>query len=389
MTENTSEGEARETRYVPKSAADMLRPTPAPQPPKRSRRARSPIVIFFNFLFSLLFLAVLGAAALLYWGRAEFYGTGPLKQQATYLVPRNSSLSAIADGLERQGIIDDAHVFEYGVRMTGSAADLKAGEYAFAPGISMNGIMEKLKSGESILHAVTIPEGWTVQQIYDRVKSDDALVGDMPPLAPEGTLLPETYKFTRGMSRKELIDKMAAADKKVVNEIWERRKPNLPIKDIGQFITLASIVEKETGNADERPHVASVFINRLKKGMRLQSDPTFLYGVYGGAGKPKDQAVTQADKDSDSPYNTYKIQGLPPGPIANPGRAALEAVANPSSTDDLYFVADGSGGHVFAKSLAEHNANVRRYRDLQDQASDDAAPKTPAADARSPAVAGQ
>ncbi len=280
-------------------------------------------------------------------------------------MPALHSIRAVHEA--RPGIITSAEVFEYGVRLSGSGSQLKAGEYAFPPGASMRQVMEKLKSGESIMHAVAIPEGWTVHRAYERIAAADFLSGEMPGEVPEGTLKPDTYLVQRGTTRKEVVRQMRAAQDQLVKEIWEGREPDLPIKDIGQFITLASIVERETGMDGERPHVASVFINRLKKGMRLDSDPTFLYGVYGGEGKPSGQPVTQSDKDSDTPYNTYKIRGLPPGPIANPGRAALEAVAHPLETDDLYFVADGTGGHVFASSLREHNNNVAKYRALQRQ----------------------
>ncbi len=341
--------------------------SPAPEPPKRSRHSRNQLVIFLNFCLTAGLFVVLAAGALLYWGKSEFDRPGPLTKEASYVVPRSTGVASIASGLESEGIITSAEVFEYGVRLSGSGSQLKAGEYAFPPGASMRQVMEKLKSGESIMHAVAIPEGWTVHRAYERIAAADFLSGEMPGEVPEGTLKPDTYLVQRGTTRKEVVRQMRAAQDQLVKEIWEGREPDLPIKDIGQFITLASIVERETGMDGERPHVASVFINRLKKGMRLDSDPTFLYGVYGGEGKPSGQPVTQSDKDSDTPYNTYKIRGLPPGPIANPGRAALEAVAHPLETDDLYFVADGTGGHVFASSLREHNNNVAKYRALQRQ----------------------
>jgi UPF0755 protein len=344
-----------------------LKPSPAPGPPRRSRHARSQLVIFLNFCLSMALFLMLGAGALIYWGAGQFEGAGPLREEATYVVPRGSGAQTIAAGLEREGIISDAQVFEYGVRFAGAGGELKPGEYAFAPGISMRGVMEKLRGGQSIVHSVTVPEGWTVQRVYDRIAASEVLVGDMPELVPEGTLRPDTYLVQRGDSRSALIQRMRDAQDQLVAEIWERRDPEIPVDDVGEFLTLASIVERETGIDSERPHVASVFINRLRKGMRLQSDPTFLYGVYGGAGKPSDRPVTQSDIDSDTPYNTYRINGLPPGPIANPGRAALEAVANPIETDDVYFVADGTGGHVFAETLDEHNRNVRQYREFERQ----------------------
>lgn len=367
MTDETTGDDGRGPRIVPKSATDALRPRQGPTPPRRSRKARSQVVVFFNLLFSAaLFLMLCGAAAL-YWGKLQFEGPGPLKAQTSYVVPRNATLESIAGGLERGGIVSNARIFEAGVRLANVAGELKAGEYGFEPGATMRDVMEKLRTGSSILHSVTIPEGWTVRQIYDRVAGEDVLTGDLPPPVAEGTLRPDTYRVQRGMSRADLIAKMSDAQTALVKEIWDRRSKTIPVADIGEFVTLASIVEKETGRADERPLVASVFINRLKQGMRLQSDPTIIYGIWGGAGKPPNEPIRQSHLKSDTPYNTYVVKGLPPGPIANPGRAALEAVANPSSTDDVYFVADGAGGHVFAKTLGEHNANVKRYREFERQ----------------------
>jgi UPF0755 protein len=186
-------------------------------------------------------------------------------------------------------------------------------------------------------------------------------------LPAEGSIATDTIRFTRGAKRQDIIDKLTADQKALVERIWAGRAPDLPLADINEFVTLASIVEKETGRADERSRVASVFINRLRKKMRLQSDPTIIYGIFGGKGKPADRPIYRSDIDKPTPYNTYTIPGLPPGPIANPGRASLEAVANPSVTQDLYFVADGTGGHVFAATLDEHNENVARYRAWQRQ----------------------
>ena len=238
----------------------------------------------------------------------------------------------------------------------------------------MRDIMELLKSGKSMLYSLTIPEGLTVEQALQRIAEQPALTGDMPAtMPPEGSLATDTLRFTRGATRQQIIDKLLADQKKLVEEIWERRAPDLPLANIDEFVTLASIVEKETGRGDERSRVASVFINRLNKGMRLQSDPTIIYGLFGGKGKPADRPIYQSDIEKETPYNTYLINGLPPTPIANPGRAALEAVANPSKTDDLYFVADGTGGHVFAATLDEHNENVARWRALQKKQAEEAA----------------
>jgi UPF0755 protein len=228
----------------------------------------------------------------------------------------------------------------------------------------MDDVLETIISGKSIQHSVTIAEGLTTQQILQRLNEAEVLAGPVQRIPPEGSLLPETYRVTRGTSREQLIQRMAAAHKQLVEQIWAKRSPDLPIKDINEFITLASIVEKETAIAAERTRVAGVFVNRLNKKMRLQSDPTIIYGLVGGKGS-LGRSLTRADVEQPTPYNTYTINGLPPGPIANPGRASLEAVANPARTNELYFVADGSGGHVFAETYEQHLKNVARWRDYQ------------------------
>ncbi|WP_246191223.1 endolytic transglycosylase MltG [Aureimonas leprariae] len=334
---------------------------------RRSRGARSRVVVLFNFLLSGALVACLAVVAVVLWGRSEFEGPGPLTAATTVVIPKNTSLESIAGNLQREGVISNARIFEYGARVTKTAAKLKAGEYGFDPGVSMRGVLDKLASGESIMHSVTVPEGWTVRQVFDRVAGEEVLAGDMPPMPAEGSLRPDTYRVQRGMQRAELIRQMQEAQTELVQQIWAGRSKDVNLRDIGQFVTLASIVEKETGKPEERPLVASVFLNRLKKGMRLQSDPTIIYAVWGGAGKPPDEPIRQSHIRNDSPYNTYVAKGLPPGPIACPGRAALEAVANPAASKDVYFVADGDGGHVFASTLEDHNANVRRYREIEKQ----------------------
>lgn len=335
-----------------------------PKDKRRSRGSRNSLVIFLNFCFSIALIAVVLGGAVLYWGVSRFESPGPLQQEATFMVPRGGGLQSISAGLEREGIIDNAEIFQAGVRLAGAGGELKAGEYAFERGVSMREVMDALREGRSIQHAISVPEGWTVDQVWARLEANETLVGDMPEKPEEGSLLPDTYVFTRGESRADVVERMRRAQAELVEEIWASRVDGLPIDTIEEFVTLASIVERETGVAEERPHVASVFINRLNQGMRLQSDPTFIYGIWGGAGKPPGEPLRRSHIDSDTPYNTYRINGLPPGPIANPGRAALEAVAHPLETDDLYFVADGTGGHAFARTLDEHNANVRAYRRL-------------------------
>lgn len=348
---------------VPKSASESLRPEAGTPPPRRSRRARNQFVVFLNFVLSVVIFLTLAGGAAIYFGAREFEEPGPLKTTDTVLVRPNTSVAEIATQLERLDMVSDARIFRLGVRAFGSDSTLKAGEYEVRAGASMRDIMELMQSGKSVQYALTIPEGMTVWQAFKRIAATEELTGDLPAeLPPEGSLATDTLRFTRGMERQAIVDKLMADQRALVQSIWERRDPDLPIADINEFVTLASIVEKETGRADERPHVASVFVNRLRRGMRLQSDPTILYGLFGGQGKPEDRPIYRSDIDKPTPYNTYTIDGLPPGPIANPGRAALEAVANPSETKDLYFVADGTGGHVFAETLDEHNANVARYR---------------------------
>jgi len=359
---------------VPKSAAEALRPEKGVPPPRRSRQSRNPFVVFLNFLMSAVVLLVLAGGALVWYGKSQFEGPGPADTATTVLVKPNSGVQEIAQLLERRGLISDARIFQIGLRAYGNETKLKAGEYEIKPRASMHEIMELLKSGKSVLYSLTIPEGMTVEQAFQRIAEHEALEGEMPTeLPPEGSLATDTQRFTRGMQRKQIIERMVAQQKKLVEDIWSRRVDGLPLNSIEEFVTLASIVEKETGKGDERSRVAAVFINRLKKGMRLQSDPTIIYGLFGGKGKPADRPIYQSDIEKPTPYNTYVINGLPPTPIANPGRAALEAVANPSSTNELYFVADGTGGHVFASTLEEHNQNVARWRQLEKKRAEEAA----------------
>ncbi len=359
---------------VPKTASEALRPEKGTPPPRRSRKSRSQLVVFMNFLVSSVILVVLLAGVAVYLGKSEFEGKGPSPTTANFLVRSNTGVAEIAEQLERRGLISDSRIFRLGVRAYGHDASLKAGEYEIKAGASMRDIMELLESGKSVLASLTIPEGMTVEQAFQRIAEHEALSGDMPSeMPPEGSLIADTQRFTRGATRQQIIDKMLADQRTLVESIWNRRVNGLPLSDMNEFVTLASIVEKETGRSDERSRVASVFINRLNKGMRLQSDPTILYGLFGGKGRPADRPIYQSDIDKPTPYNTYVINGLPPTPIANPGRAALEAVANPSKTKDLYFVADGTGGHVFASTLEVHNENVARWRAFQRKQAQEAA----------------
>jgi UPF0755 protein len=352
---------------IPKSPSEALKPERVPAPPKRSRKARSQFVIFLNFVMTMVVLVCVAAVAGFYYVISSFQEPGPLEANTHFTVRSGAGLAEIANNLERNGVVSDARIFRYvSATYLRDGQTLKAGEYEVKAGASMKDIMELLESGKSILYSVVLPEGLTVRQMMLRLNEDTVLEGDLPTELPdEGFLRPDTYKFSRGTKRADIIQQMRVSQQKLIDEIWERRDPDLPIKTKEEFVTLASIVEKETGKDDERARVASVFINRLKKGMRLQSDPTIVYGIFGGDGKPSDRPIYRSDLRKETPYNTYLIKGLPPTAIANPGRAALEAVANPWKTNDLYFVADGTGGHVFAATLDEHNANVRRGRRIE------------------------
>ncbi|QCI98188.1 endolytic transglycosylase MltG [Agrobacterium larrymoorei] len=360
-------GESKGGPIIPKSPTEALRPEKVPEPPKRSRKAHSQVVIFLNFLMTLVVAVSIVGIAGFYYMINTFHEPGPLQTNTTITVRNGAGLAEIANNLERSDAISNARIFRLMAdRYLAAGQTPKPGEYEIKAHTSMKDILALLESGKSILYTVSFPEGLTVKQMFARLASDPVLEGDLPAdLPPEGSLRPDTYPYTRGTKREEIVHQMRAAQGKLIEMLWERRDPNLPLKTMEEFVTLASIVEKETGKDDERGHVASVFYNRMKKNMRLQSDPTIIYGLFGGEGKPSDRPIYQSDLQKETPFNTYIIRGLPPHPIANPGRAALEATANPWRTDDLYFVADGTGGHAFAKTLDEHNSNVRRWRKIE------------------------
>jgi UPF0755 protein len=371
-----------------RGARNMIQPDAVPKPPNRSGAAHNPLVVFGNAIFIILVLVAVGG----YFGLRRFSAPGPLTAEKIVYVPKGSGIDGIADSLERQGVIDGATTFTTGIWILGHSNDLKAGEYSFKPAASMYEVMNVLVGGKVIQHTLTIPEGLTSEAILDRLDQDDILAGDPPPVPKEGSLLPDTYKYERGTTRAQMVSRMQAEQKALIDQVWKKRAPNLPLKSPLELVTLASIVEKETGQADERSHVASVFVNRLQKNMRLQSDPTVIYGIVGGKGK-LERPLQSADLSQPTPFNTYTIAGLPPSPIANPGRAAMEAVANPLQTKDLYFVADGTGGHAFAETLEQHNRNVARWRQVQQQqgqaqplGDDTAGTQAPPAQTAAPAV---
>lgn len=350
------------------SPIKALQAKEVPPPPKRSKSAKGNFIVFMNFMMSCLVFAVLALCLFALYGKSEFESAGPLEEPQTVVIKEGASLNQISNQLVSNGIVDNGWIFSQGVKAHRSQSKLKAGEYLFSAKMSMYDVMETIRSGKGILHKVTLPEGLTVYQIFQRIAANETLEGPMPDtLPPEGSLMPDTYPFQRGTTRGEVIERMKVAQESFLAQIWEKRIPDLPISTPQELVTLASIVEKETAKADERPRVASVFINRLNRGMKLQSDPTIIYGIFGGQGKPSDRPIFKSDIEKPTAYNTYTIPALPPGPIANPGRAAMEAVANPSRTEDLFFVANGTGGHVFAKTYDEHNQNVKRWRQIEKQ----------------------
>jgi UPF0755 protein len=359
---------AETSRTPPKSPRAAIEPSEVPPPPGRSKAARNPTIVFLNGVFSLLTFIAVACALTVAVGRQHYDAPGPSTEPIVVVIPNNSSPGGIADLLERNGVISDAWVFSIGSRLTRAAERMKAGEYEFPPAVSMREAMEIIVEGRAVPHRITFPEGWTSEQIVRRLEQEDKamLPGKISAIPEEGSLLPETYAYARGArTREQILDEMRKAQDKRLAEIWARRSDGLPLATPRDLVILASIVEKETGKADERPRVAAVFINRLKRGMRLETDPTVLYGLYGGKAWTEGRTLTRSDLASPNPYNTYRIAGLPPGPICNPGKAAMEAVANPSRTDELFFVADGTGGHVFASTLEEHNRNVQRWRQIE------------------------
>lgn len=332
----------------------------------RSRSSKNRLVVFSHFLMSIATVGMLGAVGAAVYGKSEFERAGPTKEDTIVNIPSGSSLGAISERLVRQGLVGNALIFKTGVRAFGNDQKMRAGEYRVARGASMEDIMNEIVSGQAVEYSVTIPEGLSVIQAWRRIEQSPHLVGEMPETMPaEGMLAADTKTFPKGTERSVIVERLIEIQKDRIAKIWANRVDGLPLNDVNEFVTLASIVEKETGVGAERPLVASVFINRLRKGMKIQSDPTIIYGIFGGEGKPSDRPIYKSDIKKPTPYNTYTIKRLPPGPIAIPGKAALEAVANPAETEDIFFVADGTGGHAFAKTLDEHNANVRRWREIE------------------------
>lgn len=329
------------------------------QSPAPRRKAKIAIIV----LFLLIALALSFAFGAFRYLDNTFEADGPLEAETVFTVPRGSGVSAIAAKLENEGFIRSADMFKLMIKIEGQDSGLKAGEFAVKDGASLRDIYETLTDGKAILYPFTVPEGRTSAQIIRSMTSLETLIDDEPEIPAEGTLLPETYHTPRGMKRSALIKKMADAQTEFVDRVWQHRADNLPIKTKEEAIILASVVEKETGIGSERDMVAGVFVNRLNRGMRLESDPTIIYGI--SQGDPLGRGIRRSEIKRKTDWNTYQMDGLPKTPICNPGKDAILAVLNPGKTDAIFFVADGTGGHAFAKTLAGHNANVKKWRAIE------------------------
>tara|TARA_R110002095_G_scaffold161734_4_gene140127 strand:+ start:1551 stop:2540 length:990 start_codon:yes stop_codon:yes gene_type:complete len=286
-------------------------------------------------------------------------------ESVTVIIPPQMSAKAIGNLLKKAGVISSQKLFYWSVRLRGIGNQLRSGEYYFPKVRSLDSILEKLIKGDIVYHRLTLAEGLTSRDIRILLQDEEKLQGNLPSILIEGTLLPETYTFFRGEIRQKLVLQMQEAMTKTLSDLWKRYKETTPLKSKEEVLILASIVEKETALERERPHIAAVFLNRLKKGMPLQTDPTVIYAVELIEQKPFDRALTREDLKVDSPYNTYLVKGLPPTPICHPGRASLEAVLAPLESDDLFFVADGTGGHVFSKTYKEHAQNHVHWRKIK------------------------
>lgn len=315
---------------------------------------------------TILIVVCIAAAGAAIWAINSFSAPGPLSAPKLVVLERGLSLKSASEVLERDGAISNAAIFRMGAQYQGVEADLKFGEYEIPAAASMKEVLDIVVSGRSIQYRVTVAEGLTSWEVAELLRASDLLSGEIEEVPAEGTLAPDTYFIARGSSRAELLTRMREAQSRILATAWEMRDAGTPLASPDEALVLASIIEKETGIAAERPMVGGVFVNRLRRNMQLQSDPTIIYGITKGEG-PLDRPIRRSDLERPTPYNTYVIDRLPPGPIANPGRDAILAAVKPESTDALYFVADGSGGHAFAATLREHNQNVAKWRQIERQ----------------------
>ena len=322
---------------------------PGEQAPRKLNR--------YLFLGIMVFLAI----ALVYEG---LNGAGPLSESKMVIVPKGADLKSISRRLKDEGVIESELLFSFGARLNQVHRELRAGEYRFPPGISIRDVLVVMREGQHINRRLTIAEGLNVRQVLEVLDNTKGLDGRVYPLPEEGTLLPDTYYFSFGETRQSIVDQMRSQMDSLLVKMWTNRAATLPIKTKKELIILASIVEKETGLAAERRRIAGVFINRMKLGMRLESDPTVRYAITGGKRKLA-RGLRKSELRREHPYNTYRVHGLPPGPICNPGREAIAAVLNPEETSALFFVADGTGGHIFSDTLKEHLQAVRKWRKIE------------------------
>lgn len=378
-------GRPRSHRPPPRSPSEALEPLRAPEAPRRRRVIRDEepskargLITFLNGMVTFALFALVLGWVVLDSAIQRFDAPGLLQKATLFQVKEGETTRSVAERLVSKDLGIFEPTTENGMVLRGAIAfawlqskissqareGIKAGEYELPKGASMRQVLAILNRGVSIQFSVTIPEGLTSEQIVERLRANQSLTGDITEVPAEGTLMPQTYKFGRGDTRQSILDRMQAAHSKLTKEIWDRREPSTPLKSVEELAILASIVEKETGRPDERDRVAAVFVNRLKIGQPLASDPTILYGLYKGAvqwGKP----ILKSEIDSRTSHNTYHFKGLPPTPICNPGLKAMEAVLNPAKTDDLFFVADGNGRSVFSKTYSEHLKNVRELRKVE------------------------
>ena len=326
---------------------------------------------FLKGLLSLIVLVlVLGGAATgagWLWMQDALNRDGPLAEDVTFTVEPGEGLASVAARLEADGIIRDAKLMRLKAKLDDSETAIKTGEFRIERASSTVDVLKTLVDGKGVLHKITLPEGRTTAQLLKIIESDPVLTGEMPTEEiAEGSLLPDTYLFDRGMTRAQLVAKMQKAQTDLLEELWPLRDPEIPVTTPYEAVILASVVEKETGRVDEQPDIAALFTTRLKRGMRLESDPTIIYGVSRGEplynAKGQRRTLRRSEIDTKTDWNTYQIDGLPKTPICNPGRGAIAAVLNPPHTEYIFFVADGKGGHLFAKTLQEHNRNVAAYR---------------------------
>lgn len=313
---------------------------------------------------TLLILALVIGFGIVTWAQSELREAGPLSAPVRFEVERGEGLASVSRKLAEKGVISNASLFRVAARYTSRDSGLRFGEYEFPAGASMEDVLNQLNEGGNVIRQIIVPEGWTSWQVVEALKARDDLAGEIVETPPEGSLAPSGYDYQRGDTRESLLTRMMDEQERILAEAWASRDPDLPLDTPEELLILASIVERETGVEAERPRVAGVFVNRLRQGMRLQTDPTVIYGITKGQGG-LGRGLTASELVTATPYNTYVVTGLPPTPIANPGRAAILAAANPEASDLLYFVADGSGGHAFAETLQQHNANVAAWRRIE------------------------